>query len=89
MRGGKLVTANKSTVMAKPSLHSIVVEDGQGDGCLADPAGTNESDWSEVLSEIDYLLDQLVASKEGPRWQRRGFSRYPRFGCQIVGLSMV
>ena len=84
-----MVATNESTVIAKPLLDPIVVEDGQGDGCLADSAGTNESDWSEVLSEIDYLLDQLVASKEGPRWQRRGFSRYPRFECQIVGLSMV
>ena len=29
-------------------------------------AGTDECDWNEVLSEIDDLLDQLVASEEGP-----------------------
>ena len=52
--------------MAKPLLDPIVVEDGQGDRRLADSASTNEGDWSEVLSEINDLLDQLVASEKGP-----------------------
>ena len=76
-------------MIAKPLFNPIMVEDGQGDGCLADSAGTNESDWNEVLGKIDYLLDQLAVSKEGPRWQRWGFSRYPRLGCKIMGPSMV
>ena len=65
-RWRELVTTNESTVMAKPLLDSIVVEDGQGDGRLADSPSTDEGDWSTVLGEIDYLLDQLVASEEGP-----------------------
>jgi len=51
--------------VAKSLLDPIVVENGKGDGCLADSTGTDEGDWSEVLSEIDYLLDQLVASEKG------------------------
>ena len=52
--------------MAKPPLDPIIVENGKGDGRLANPASADESDRSEVLGEIDYVLDQLVASKEGP-----------------------
>jgi hypothetical protein len=65
-RGRKLVATDEATVIAKLLLDPIVVENSQGDGGLADSASTDESDWGEVLSEIDYLLDQLVASKEGP-----------------------
>jgi hypothetical protein len=88
-RGRELITANEPTVMAKPLLDPIVVENGQGDRRLANSTSTDEGDWSKVLSEIDYLLDQLVASKEGPRWQRRGFSRYAAFKRKIVSSSMV
>jgi len=75
--------------VAKPLLDPIVVEDGHGDGRLADSASTDEGDWSEVLSQIDHLLDQLVTSEEGPRWQRRGLSGYARFRYKILGPWMV
>ena len=65
-RGGELITPDKSTVMTKPLLDSIVVEDRQGDRGLADPASTDQSDWCELLGQIDYLLDQLVAAEERP-----------------------
>ena len=52
--------------MAKPSLDSIMVEDRQGDGRLANSPGADESDRSKVLGEIDYLFDQPVASIEDP-----------------------
>jgi len=84
-----LVTTDEATVVAKLLLNLIVVENGQGDGWLAGSAGIDEGDWSEVLSKIDYLLDQLVTSEEGPRWKRRGFSRYARFRCKIIGPSVV
>ena len=74
--GRELITADESSAIAKPLLDPIVVENGQGDGGLANSAGTNESDWVEVLGEIDYLFDQLVASEEGPWRKRRGFSGY-------------
>jgi hypothetical protein len=57
-------------MMTKSLLDPVVVENGQGDGRLANPASTNEGDWNKILSEIDYLLDQLVPSKEGPWGQR-------------------
>ena len=87
-RGGELVTANKSTVMTKPPLDPIVVEKGQGDGGLPDPASTDESDWSKFLGEVDYLLDQLVAS-ESPRWQRWRFPGYARFRCEMIRSSVA
>ena len=74
-RGGKFVTADESTVVAKPLLDPVMVENGQGNGRLPDPSGANESNWNEVLGEVDYLLDQLVASKQGPLWRRWEFSR--------------
>ena len=66
MEGGELVATDEQTVIAKPPLDSIVVENSQGNRGLADSASADESDWNEVLGEIDYLPDQLVASKEGP-----------------------
>ena len=52
--------------MTKPPLDPVMVEDRQGDGRLANSSRADESDLSKVLGEIDYLVDQLVASKEGP-----------------------
>ena len=69
-RGGELVATDESTVVAKPPLDSVVVENGQGNGCLPDSSGTNKGDRNEILSEIDYCLDKFVASKEGPLWRR-------------------
>ena len=55
----------------KPLLDPIVMENSQGEGGLADSASTDEGDWGKVLGETNYLLDQLVASEESPRWKRR------------------
>jgi len=65
-RSRELVTTDKSTVVAKPPLDPIMVENGKGDGRLANPPSADESDWSKILGEIDYFLNQLVASKKGP-----------------------
>jgi len=75
--------------MTKSLLDPIVVENGQGDGGLPDSASTDESDWSKVLGEIDYLLDQLVASEEGPRWQRWRFPGYAEFRCKMINPSIA
>jgi len=88
-RGGELVTPDEPAVMAKSLLDPIVVEDGQREGCLADSASTDESDWDEPFGEIDYLLGQLVAAEEGPWWQRRRFPRYAGLKCKMMGPSMV
>ena len=89
VRGREFIATNEPTVMTKPLLDPIVLKNGQGDGGLANSASTNEGDWSKVLSKIDYLLDQLVASEEGPWWQRWGFSRYARSGCKMMGPSVA
>ena len=84
---GDLVAADESTVVAKPLLDPVVVENGQGDGCLPNSSGTNESDRNEVLGETSYLLDQFVASKEGPRWWGREFSGWARRKCKMADRS--
>ena len=86
---GELVTTDEPTVVTKSLFDPIVVEDGQDDGCLADSAGADQGDWSEALCEMDDLLDQLVASKEDPRWLRRQLPRDTRSKCKMLDLSVV
>jgi len=88
-RGGELITPNESTVMTKPLLDPVVVEDGQGNRGLTDSASTDESDRGELLGQIDYLLDQLVTAEEGPWGQGWNFSRYARFGCETNSPSVA
>ena len=88
-RGRELVTPNESTVVTKPLLDPVVLENGQCDRGLANSTSTDESDWSKLLGEIDYLLDQLVASEEGPWWRRWGFPGYARFACKMIGPSVA
>ena len=73
--------------MTKPLLDPVVVEDGQGNRGLPDSANTNQSDRGKLFGEIDYLLDQLVASKKRSWRQRRRFSGYARFWCEMTGPS--
>jgi len=77
-QGKELIATDKSTVVTKPLLDAVVVQDGQSDGRLADPASTDESNWGEIFRETDDLLDQLVASEEDSRWRGWGFSGYTR-----------
>ena len=60
-----MVITDGSTVVAKPSLDTIVVEKGQGSGGFPNPAGTDESHWNKVSSGMSYLLHQLAAPEEG------------------------
>ena len=71
-RGREQVAANEPTVLSKPSLDAIVVEDSKSDRSFPDAPWTDESDWSETFCEADDLFDQLVASKASPwrRWRR-------------------
>ena len=87
--GGELITADEPAVVTKPLLDPIVVENDQGDGGLANSASADESDWDKVLSEIDYLFNQLVASKEGPWRQKRRFPRCASSKCKITGSFVV
>ena len=83
--GGELVATDESTVVAKPFLDAVIVEDSQGNGCLSNSARTDESSWSEGFYETNDLLDQVVTSKEGPRWRWWGFSRHT--GCRYKILD--
>ena len=56
-RGLKLVAADKPPVLVESLLDATVMEDAQGDGCLANATCTDESDWSEAFSETDDLLN--------------------------------
>ena len=69
-RGGELVATNKSTVVSKPFLNAIVMEDSQSDRRFPDPPCADESDWGEIFREPNDLRDQLAAPNTGPR--RRG-----------------
>ena len=88
-RGRELIAANESTVMAKSLLDPVVVEDSQGDGGLSDSASTDEGDWDEVLCEIDYLFDQLVASEERSREWRWRFPGHAGFKCKTAAPLMA
>ena len=70
-RGWELVASDEPTVLAESLLDAAMMKNGQSDGCLADSAGTNESDRSEVFRKIEDPLDQLVTSEASPR-RRRG-----------------
>ena len=54
---GELVATDEPTVVAKPFLDAVVVEDGQYNGRLTNSAGTDESSWSEGFYETNDLLD--------------------------------
>ena len=69
-RGGELVATDEPTVVTETLLDAIVVEDGQSGACLANSAGTNEGDCSEVLCQADDLLSQSATSEVGLRWWR-------------------
>ena len=75
--------------MAKSLLDPVVVENGQGYGGLSDSASTDEGDWDEVLSEIDYLFDQLVASDERSWEWRWRFPGHAGFKCKTMAPLMA
>ena len=74
-RSRELITTDKSTVIAKSVLDSIVVEDSKGDVCFPNAPCADESDGFEVFSESDDLLNQFVATKAGPGLWGRRFSQ--------------
>ena len=67
----KLVTTNKSAVVTKSTFDATMVEDGQRDGCLANPSGTDESNGCQIFCKTNDLLDQLVAPETCLRWWGR------------------
>ena len=71
MRGGELIATDETTIIAKPFLDAIMVEDLQSDRRFPDPPRTDESDWSEGFCKTNDLVDKLVAPETGPRWRGR------------------
>ena len=55
--GGEPVATDEPTVVAKPFLDAVVVEDSQRNGRLANSAGTDESSRGEGFYETNGLLD--------------------------------
>ena len=66
-RSWELITADESSVVAKPFLDAIVVEDGKSDRGFPDPPSTDESDGFKVFSEPDNPFNKLVAPEKCPR----------------------
>ena len=80
--GRELVAPDESTILTKPLLGAMVVENCQSDGCLPDSSRTDESNWGQVFSEADDPLDQFVASEAGPRCRGRRFTRWAGWMCR-------
>ena len=90
IRYGELVATNESTVVTEESLSdSIMMEDGQSDGRLANSIGTDKTNGSEVFGKTDNLFNQLVTSKAGPRGWGRRFTRCAKTNVRygFVGSS--
>ena len=74
-RRRELVATEEPTVVAKPLLGAIVVEDGQSDRGLSDPPCAEENDGLKIFREANDLVNNFIASKTDP-WRRgRRFSR--------------
>jgi len=70
----ELIATDESTVIAKPVLDVIVVQDGESDGCFPNAPCAYEGYGFEVVGETKELLDKLVASETGPGCRGRQFS---------------
>ena len=88
-RGRKLVATEEPTVVSEPFLDTIVMEDGQSNGCFPDSSWTDKSDWNEIFSETNNLLDQFVTSETDPRRRGRGFAGYAERKCEILVLLVT
>ena len=89
VRRGELVTPDEPAVVTKSLPDAIVMEDGQCDGCLPDPADANESDGCEVFDQTDDLLDQLATSEARPWCGGRRFTTCARRKYEIMNPSIV
>ena len=88
-RGGELVTTDEPTVISKPFLDAIVVEDSESNGRFSDSSWADESEWGEALCGTDDLLDQLATPETGP-WRRgRRFSKRNVMQKQDAGFPGI
>jgi hypothetical protein len=70
-RSWKLITADEATILTKSAFDSVVVEDGESNGCFPDPPSAYESNGFEMFGEPDDLLNQLTAPETSPGCRRR------------------
>jgi len=56
-RGRELVATDEPTIITKPLLNAVVVENSQSNGSLPDPACANKSNGREFLNETNDLQD--------------------------------
>ena len=52
-RRWELVTTNESTIITKPLLDAIVMEDGKGDGSLPNATWSDESEGVEIVCKVN------------------------------------
>jgi len=88
-RGRELIATDKPTVGSEPFLDTIVVEDGESNGCFSNPPYADEGDWSEIFCEVDNLLDQVLASETGPRRWGRRLSKSPKCKYETLDSPVV
>ena len=67
---------NEPAVPTKLFLDAIIMDESQGNGCLANSTSTNESNGCKVFSKGNNLLNQFVASKTGPWWWGRQLPKW-------------
>ena len=65
------------------------MEDSEGDGGLANPPSTDESNGGVVFCETNDLLDPFVTSEEDSWWWWWGFSVYAKCKCQMPDPLVV
>ena len=65
-------------MVAKPSFDTVVMEDGEADGCFPDSTDANESNGVEVFSETDDPVDQIITSEAGSWCRGRRLSKDTR-----------
>ena len=88
--GGELVASDEAPIVTETLLDAVVVEDCESDGCLADPSWTDQSNWGQVFSETNNLLNQIIASTAGPwRWGRGFTGYYTKFKREILNSLVV
>ena len=64
-RSWELVTANEPSVITKTPFDAFMVEDTESNGCFSYAPCTDKSDGVKVFSEVNDLIDQLIAPETG------------------------
>ena len=84
-----MVVTDKPTIVTESMFNAIVMGDGQGDECLPDPAGTNESGGCDVFGQTNDLVDQLATCETDSRCRRRRLARSTRYKYEILDPMVV